>query len=63
MPDEYQKDALITLRADLAEALLIAGIVGDLRKNTDALLIPLAQELRRVRGTIDEVLRMLPHND
>jgi hypothetical protein len=52
-------DALNELRQRMADTGIVAGIVTDLRRNSDRLKPMLADELRKLRTLLDEILPLL----
>jgi hypothetical protein len=60
MSNDQLTTALTNLRQAFADVGLLLGIVVDLRRNTDQLLVPLAAELLHVKSVIDDVLQVLP---
>jgi hypothetical protein len=54
-------DELLSILQQLfADVGVIIGVRAELQRNADRLLTPLAGELRRIRGLIDDVLTRLP---
>jgi hypothetical protein len=60
MSNDQLTAALADLRQAFADAGALVGIVVELRRNADQLLVPLATELLRVKSIIDDVLQVLP---
>ena len=52
--------ALAELRQSMADLGVVCGIVLDLRRNADRLLVPLRDELLKVQTAIANVLPLLP---
>jgi hypothetical protein len=52
-------DALSELRERMADSGVMVGIIADLRRNSDRLKPMLADELRKLRTLLDEILPLL----
>ena len=52
-------DALHELRERMANSGVMVGIIADLRRNSDRLKPMLADELRKLRTLLDEILPLL----
>jgi hypothetical protein len=52
-------DALSELRERMADSGVMVGIIADLRLNSDRLKPMLADELRKLRTLLDEILPLL----